>query len=62
MEYDENCGTGGNLPKIRQNLVRRFIQAVGTDAAAIRWSFPKTTLEIRDMDACTTEEDVRGVI
>ena len=37
-------------------------QAVETDAAAIRGSVPKTTLEIRDMDACTTEEDVRGAI
>ena len=37
-------------------------QAVGTDAAAIRGSVPKTTLEIRDMDACMTEEDVRGAI
>ena len=37
-------------------------QAVGTKAAAIRGSVSKTTLEIRDMDACTTEEDVRGPI
>ena len=37
-------------------------QAVGTYAAAIRGSVPKTTLEIRDIDACTTEEDLRGAI
>ena len=28
----------------------------------IRGRVPKTTLEIRDMDACTTEKDVRGAI
>ena len=62
------CTRGGDLLLELQSTQNKaefseaVKQAVGTDAAAIRGSVPKTSLEIRDMDACTTEEDVRGVI
>ena len=37
-------------------------RAVGSDAADLRDSIPKTTLEIRDIDACATEDEVRQAI
>ena len=58
------CTRGGDVLLEQQSTQNKaefseaVKQAVGTDAAAIRGSVPKTTLEIRDMDACTTEEDV----
>jgi len=37
-------------------------RAVGSDAVDVRDSIPKTTVEIRDIDACTTENEVRQAI
>ena len=37
-------------------------RAVGSDAADVRDSISKTTLEIRDMDECATEDKVRQAI
>ena len=37
-------------------------QAVGSDAADVRDSIPITTIEIRDIDACATKDEVRQAI
>ena len=37
-------------------------RAVGSDATDVRDSIPKTTIEIRDIDACATVGEVRQAI
>ena len=37
-------------------------RAVGSDATNVRDSIPKTTIEIRDIDACATVDEVRQAI